>query len=228
VDEVYEFLEAVEGGNDSHMCEELGDLLMQVVFHCQMAAERNAFTITDVVKGLTRKLYLRHPHVFGSEKKNTPAQVVEKWEEIKAREKPHRSSVLDGVPKSLPALFKAEKLQRKAARVGFDWKEITPVLEKVREEFEEFQEALTRNDRERAHEELGDILFALVNVARHCDISAEQALRDTIHKFGSRFRHVERRMKEQGKAWNAASLEEMDVLWEEAKEAEAARSGAED
>ncbi len=220
VDEVYEFLEAVEKGKDASMCEELGDLLLQVVFHAQMASERNAFTIREVLEGLNRKLYSRHPHVFGSVKAETSGQVLQNWEEIKQQEKPHRLSVLDGVPRSLPALFKAEKLQRKAARVGFDWTNPEPVIGKVQEEFSEFAEALRRGEPKEAGEELGDILFALVNLGRHLNISAEESLRKTIEKFDRRFRHVEDRLREAGKEWKSTSLEEMDSYWDEAKRSE--------
>lgn len=220
VDEVYEFLEAAESKDDAGMKEELGDLLLQVVFHSQMASERGAFTISDVVESISRKLYTRHPHVFGSVQADTSRQVLRNWEEIKQKEKPHRTSVLDGVPHSLPALFKAEKIQRKAARVGFDWAEPEPVLNKVREEFEELAEALRAGRKEEAGEELGDILFALVNVARHFEISAEEALRKTIEKFSRRFRHVEDRLRETGKEWKSTSLAEMDTYWDEAKQRE--------
>jgi tetrapyrrole methylase family protein/MazG family protein len=220
VDEVYEFLEAVEEKDDDHMCEELGDMLLQVVFHGQMAEERNAFTLRDVIRGINAKLHRRHPHVFGSLSADTPQQVNLNWEKIKEGEKPERKSILDGIPKALPALFYAEKIQRRAARVGFDWKEIGPVLEKVEEEFAEFKTAAQKEDKEEATEELGDILFSLVNVARHYDISAEEALRRTISKFTRRFRYVEQRVRESKQPWDRFPLSELDIFWEEAKKKE--------
>lgn len=217
VDEVYEFLEATEEKNESHMCEELGDLLLQVVFHSQMASERGAFAIQDVIQGINQKLYKRHPHVFGDGRADSPDQVIQNWEAIKAEEKPQRKSVVDGVPKSLPALFMAEKVQRKAAGVGFDWPDAGPVWDKVHEELEEFQSAVREGNKDLAHEEMGDILFSLVNLARHSGISAEEALRMTIQKFIRRFQYVEGRMSMAGKKWDKTSLAEMDVFWEEAK-----------
>lgn len=219
LDETYEFFEAVEDADDSHMCEELGDLLLQVVLHSQIASERNAFTIEDVARGIADKIEYRHPHVFGDTTVSGSDEVVRNWEQLKAREKDKedRTSAVDGIPRSLPALFLAEKVQRRVARVGFDWDDMKPVLDKVEEEFREFREALESGNTAHAEEELGDILFALVNVARHRKICAEEALRATVHKFTRRFRYVEDGLKKQGRSPADATLEEMDVLWEESK-----------
>lgn len=212
VDEVYEFLEAAEARDDHGMCEELGDLLLQVVFHSQMAEERGAFSLRDVIAGLNQKLYKRHPHVFGKDNADNPDQVLKNWEAIKQSEKPQRKSQMDGIPQRLPALFRAEKMQRKAAKTGFDWPDVEPVIEKVKEEVSELKQAAKSGDSAAAEEEFGDLLFALVNAGRHLNISAEGALRKAIHKFEKRFRAVE---KEAGPGTH--SLEELDLLWEKVK-----------
>jgi tetrapyrrole methylase family protein/MazG family protein len=219
LDEAYEFFEAVAENDNHKMRDELGDLLLQIGLHSQIASERGDFTIDDVATAINEKLIRRHPHVFGSEVANTAEEVLVNWERIKRTEKEalERPSAIDGIPAALPALFKAEKIQRKAATVGFDWPEITPVLDKVEEEFAEFREALEQGDMQHATGELGDILFALVNVGRHKGICAEEALRQTIDKFGRRFRFIEERFATQGKPIDKASLAEMDLVWEESK-----------
>jgi tetrapyrrole methylase family protein/MazG family protein len=218
LDEAYEFFEAVDENDPAKICEELGDLLLQVVLHSQMAQDAGAFTIEDVARGIGDKMIRRHPHVFGDVKVSEPSDVVTNWEAIKKQEKgKERPSALDGIPPSLPALFSAEKIQRKAARVGFDWKDITPVLDKVEEEFDEFREAVEAGDLDHAEEELGDIIFALVNVGRHRGICAEDALRRTVRKFDRRFRYVEQNFRDAGADMSKASLAEMDVFWEESK-----------
>ena len=220
LDETYEFFEAVEEGNAEGMREELGDLLLQVVLHAQMAMEEGAFTIDDVAREISEKLIRRHPHVFGDASASSPKEVLKNWETIKRGEKKHRKYIVDGIPDALPALFRAEKMQRRVARVGFDWTDIEPVLDKVEEEFVEFRKAIRNQDRENAREELGDILFALVNVGRHANICAEDALRATVKKFCRRFRFIEDRYAALGKDLKNASLEEMDKYWEESKETE--------
>jgi len=219
LDETYEFFEAVEDGDSSHMKEELGDLLMQVVLHSQMASERGEFTLEDVAGGIAEKIVRRHPHVFGDTKVGSSAEVLHNWEQIKRAEKgkEDRKSVVDGIAEALPALFRAEKVQRRVARVGFDWTDIRPVLDKVEEEFGEFREAVERGDAAHAEEELGDILFALVNLARHKGICAEDALRQTVRKFIRRFRYVEQQIEASGKKMGTVPLEEMDRYWEESK-----------
>lgn len=218
VDEVYEFLEAVEDKDRKGMCEELGDLMLQVVFHSQMASENGDFNIRDVLNGINQKLINRHPHVFGDAAARNPDQVIENWEAIKDKEKKHRKSAIDGIPKHLPALFKAEKLQRKAGRVGFDWPEVGPVMDKVDEEIREFKDAIKSGDPEKIEDEFGDVLFALVNAGRHLNVSAEEALRKSVGKFVRRFSYIEKKVN--GKKWEKFSLEELDQFWNEAKEME--------
>jgi tetrapyrrole methylase family protein/MazG family protein len=219
LDETYEFFEAVDENDPHKMCEELGDLLLQVVLHAQIADEAKEFTLEDVAKEISEKLIRRHPHVFGTTEVTSSREVLHNWEAIKKTEKgkEHRKYLVDDIPEALPALFRAEKMQRRVAKVGFDWKDISPVLDKVEEEFNEFREAILEGDNAHAGEELGDIIFALVNVARHHNISAEEAVRSTTYKFARRFRYIEDKFKEIGKDISSASLEEMDRYWEESK-----------
>ena len=217
LDESYEFFEAVEENDDGKMREELGDLLLQVVLHAQLAADDGKYTIEEVAADISEKLIRRHPHVFGEVGVSSSTEVLHNWEKIKKREKTHRRYIVDDIPEAMPALFRAEKMQRRVARVGFDWTEVKPVLDKVVEEFGEFSEAIERGNQDHAEEELGDIMFALVNVARHHKICAEDALRKTTHKFARRFRFIEDKITESGKDISETSLEEMDGIWEEAK-----------
>ena len=218
LDESYEFFEAVEENDDRKMQEELGDLLLQVVLHAEMASEEGKYSIEEVAAGISEKLIRRHPHVFGSVEVSSTNEVLHNWEKIKKEEKAqYRKYMVDDIPEAMPALFRAEKMQRRVARVGFDWTEVRPVLDKVIEEFNEFKEAILKGDQENAAEELGDIMFALVNVARHHAICAEDALRATTHKFAKRFRYIEDRFTELGKDIHKATLEEMDLYWEEGK-----------
>jgi tetrapyrrole methylase family protein/MazG family protein len=217
LDESYEFFEAVENNDAAGMREELGDLLLQVVLHAQMAAEAGTFTLDDVAREINEKLVRRHPHVFGDKQVSSTNEVLKNWETIKKGEKKHRKYLTDDIPDALPALFRAEKMQRRVSRVGFDWKDMNPVLDKVEEEFAEFRQAVHDNKQHDAEEELGDILFALVNVARHKNICAEDALRLTTKKFARRFCYIEDKFLELGKDIHAASLEEMDMYWEESK-----------
>jgi len=211
------FFEAVENNDTAGMREELGDLLLQVVLHAQMAAEAGTFTLDDVAREINEKLVRRHPHVFGDTQVSSTKDVLKNWETIKKGEKKHRKYLTDDIPDALPALFRAEKMQRRVARVGFDWKDMNPVLDKVEEEFAEFRKAVHDNNQQDAEEELGDIIFALVNVARHKNICAEDALRLTTKKFARRFCYIEDKFVELGKDIHAASLEEMDAYWEESK-----------
>ncbi len=222
LEETYEFIEAAREGNDAGMREELGDLLLQVVLHAQIARERGSFDMEAVAGEIARKIVRRHPHVFGDTAKLSSAEeVTRNWERIKSEEKGKAERcAVDGIPKALPALFRAERTQRRVAKVGFDWNDTAPVFDKVEEEFREWREALEQGANEAAEEELGDILFALVNVARHHDISAEEALQKTVNKFSRRFRYVTRRAREAGREPDSMSLEEMDVLWEESKRGE--------
>lgn len=219
LDEAYEFFEAVDENDNEKMKEELGDLLLQVVLHARIAQDEQRFDLEDVARGISDKLVRRHPHVFGDLAVSSSKEVLANWERIKKGEKEHRKYLVDDIPDALPALFKAEKIQRRVARAGFDWSDIKPVLDKVEEEFGEFREALEEGDQTHAEEELGDILFALVNLARHKNISAEDALRVTIRKFAQRFRYIEDRYAQLGKDIHKAPLEEMDAFWEESKKA---------
>lgn len=219
LDETYEFFEGVENNDFGIMREELGDILLQVVFHSEMAKESGYFNIEDVAHDICEKLINRHPHVFGDAVVKSSKEVLANWEHIKKEEKgkESRKYIIDGIPDKLPALFRAEKIQRRVARVGFDWQYMNPVLDKVEEEFAEFREALKTIDTDRASDELGDILFALVNVARHNNICAEDALRITVKKFAKRFRYIEDQFKKDKRSLKEASLEELDECWEESK-----------
>ncbi len=217
IDETYELLDAIEDNSAENMREELGDVLLQVVFHSQIAKENKKFNISDVISDINQKLIRRHPHIYGSTKANTSKEVLENWDKIKQKEKSHRKSALDGVPRSLPALLKAEQIQKKAAKTGFDWKEIKPVIEKLMEEIDEFKQAVKNNDIQNIDEEIGDILFSTVNIARHFNISAEKSLRNTIDKFSKRFRYVEKTLKENGTKLEDTTLEKMDNLWDISK-----------
>ncbi len=214
IEETYEVIDAIEKRDWEALKEELGDLLLQPVFHARLAEEEGRFDIDDVVDHLCKKLIKRHPHVFGEEEAKTAEEVLKNWEKRKLEE---RKSVLEGVPKHLPALMRAEKLQKKAAKVGFDWKDLKEVKEKVLEEWKEFWEALERGNREEIEHEFGDLLFALVNLARFLNIDPEEALQKANERFIKRFSHVERRVKESGKPWEEFTLEELDRFWEEAK-----------
>ncbi len=223
IEETYEVIEAIESKDDARMIEELGDLLYQVLFHAQIAKERGRFTIEDVLKATTNKMVRRHPHVFGRDRaarrRRTAEEVLVRWEELKADEKGnrHRTSVLDGIPKQLPALLRAQQLQARAARVGFDWPAIEPVLKKVREELREFEKARRSRSKIRMEEELGDVLFALVNLARFLKTNAENVLRKTSQRFIHRFRYIEQAAAKKGRPVQDLSFSEMDRLWEEAK-----------
>jgi MazG family protein len=219
LDEAYEFFDAVDNGDRGKMQEELGDILLQVVLHAEIARQEGDFDIEDVARGIGDKIVRRHPHVFGGAAVSSSKEVLRNWETIKRQEKgkEHRRYLVDDIPPELPALFRAEKIQRRVARAGFDWPDMAPVLAKVEEEFGELKDALERNQESETEEELGDILFALVNVARHAGICAEDVLRRTNEKFIRRFRYIEDRYREAGKNIEEAPLEEMDRYWEESK-----------
>ena len=218
VEEVYEVLEAIDFKNSKLLCEELGDLLLQIVFHARMAEETGAFSMQDVIDGITEKLIRRHPHVFGDITVRDAGEVVLNWEAIKQQEKAtERKSVLDGVPKDLPALMKAYKFQNKAAKVGFDWDNILFVWDKIREEIAELKEAIEKGNQEEIEEEFGDCLFSFVNLSRFLNIDAEIALNKTNSKFVRRFSFIEKSLKQKNKEWKNTSLEELDLLWDESK-----------
>ena len=221
VEECYEVIEAIDTGDDALLREELGDLLLQPLFHAAIAEERGAFTIDDVLETLADKLVRRHPHVFGNEEIRTSDEQVANWEKIKKEEKgEERRSALAGVPPHLPALLKAQKITEKAARVGFDWEHVDQVFAKVLEELHELEETLTDRNQERMEAELGDLLFAIVNLGRFLSVNPEDALRKTIARFTTRFAHVEETLHGRGVNLKDATLDEMEALWQEAKEKE--------
>ena len=223
LEETYEVVDALENGNDSELCEELGDLLMQIMFHAQIAEEENRFNFNDVAAGINEKLIRRHPHVFGDSDCSSDVELEAAWEQSKREEKPGApdSSVLDGVITALPSLMRAQKLQRRAARVGFDWPDHTGPLEKVREETREIEEAIKSGaTRKKIQEEIGDLLFSAVNLARHLDIDAEEALRQSNNKFTARFQHIEKTLHEANENMVDTSPETLEILWQEAKKQE--------
>jgi len=229
IEEVYEVIEAIDSGSPGHLTEELGDLLLHIVFQAQIARETGQFAFADVVNGIADKLVRRHPHVFGDAKVADAAGVVAQWHELKKAEKPERVSALDGVPRALPALMRAEALQQKARRVGFDWPDPQGSLEKVREEIAEVTAeiesdlAFARANEAKftpapeTAEELGDLLFSIVNLTRHLKLDAEELLTGANDKFARRFRAVEARIKAQGKAMTECTLEELDAAWNDVK-----------
>ena len=223
IEEAHEVVEAIHEGDPALLCTELGDLLLQVVLHAQVAADRSAFDAADVCEALVAKLVRRHPHVFGQERAETAQDVTQRWERFKADERKGKgdaSGVLDGVPKTLPALLKAQRLTEKAGRVGFDWKDAKDVMGKLREELGELEREVEAGDRAQAAREFGDLLFVMANCARHLSIDAEGALQASNAKFIRRFEHVERRLREQGRTPHDTPLVEMDALWDEAKRLE--------
>ena len=231
IEEAYEVADAIARGDLADLRDELGDLLLQVVFHARMAQEQGAFAFGDVVQAITEKMLRRHPHVFGDADARRPDAVKGLWERIKAEEKAARAAqkgaaapdgALAGVPTALPAMMRAQKLQTKAGQVGFDWNDPQAVLAKIREETEEVANALARGDQAAAGQEVGDLLFAAVNLARHLDQDAEGLLRSTNRKFERRFGAVESALARRGRSPTQASLQEMDALWDAAKEAERA------
>ena len=231
IEEAYEVLEAIDASAVDKLQEELGDVLLQVVFHAQVAAEAGEFDLAAVAKTIADKLVRRHPHVFGEISVDGVAGVLANWERIKGHEYgKERTSVLAGVPAALPALMRAEKIQAKAARVGFDWPDVSGALVKVDEEMAEFREVLAETNArpERLREEFGDLLFALVNVARYLEIDAEDALRQTVDKFCRRFRYIEEKAQGQGRELTMMTLAEMDAIWEESKAGEMGRRGEEE
>ena len=216
IEETYEALEALDAGETGHIVEELGDVLFQVVFHCQIAQEQGEFTMADVLQAILLKMTRRHPHVFGNAEVADSGQALRQWEQIKRAEAAGSGeprSALDGVPKSLPSLLRAQRLQAKAGRVGFDWPTWQEAWSKVREEIGETDEAIQAGDAERVAAELGDLLFSLVNVARLLEIDAEGALRQASETFTRRFREVEATMRAEGRQVDEASPEELDRQW---------------
>jgi len=214
-EELYEYIEAVEDGNDAAMRDELGDLCLHIVFQAQIAEERGAFSIAQVLDGLAEKLIRRHPHVFGDATAGTAAEVLHNWEQIKKREHTHaaRQSLVDGVPRHLPALAKARKVQHNVQKAGFDWNNVHEALAKVDEELGELRAAIAAGRDDHVKEELGDLLFSIVNVARFVQVEPERALHRTVEKFMRRFRKIEERLALRGSSPAASTLAEMDALW---------------
>jgi len=215
IEEAYEIMDAIDNQDDKEFAKELGDVLLHVLLHSVIAEQRGAFDIKTVIKGVHEKMVHRHPHVFGNTEVESEEDVVKNWELLKKGE--GKESALDGVPKGLPSLLKAERIQHKAAKVGFDWDDKNDVWDKVFEEITELKEVIKSGDKEKSKKEFGDLMFSLVNVARHEKIVAEEALHFTSNKFIRRFQHIEKRAKEMGKSMDDMSLAEMDELWDEAK-----------
>lgn len=216
IEEAYEAVEAIDTRDFEDLKKELGDVLLHVVFHSNMAAENNHFSIEDVIYSIQEKLIRRHPHVFSDEIVDDEAQVAENWENIKLKE--GKESILEGIPKQLPALIRAQRMQEKAANVGFDWPEFSQVWNKLEEELQEFKEVLEEGDQQKSREEFGDLLFSLVNAGRFFNLNAEDSLRLTNKKFIARFQYIEEQLNGEDKSISEVSLEEMDKHWNRAKE----------
>jgi tetrapyrrole methylase family protein/MazG family protein len=213
LEEMHEVYEAIEEDDNARLREEVGDLLFLILFAARIAEEEGRFSIDDVLTGSHTKMKARHPHVFGKRKKMKPNEVVDEWEKAKRAQKTDGESALSGVPRSLPSLVKAQRIQQRAASLGFDWENVKSVFEKLREEIGEFEEAWHDNRPHEIRDEMGDILFSLVNVSRFLGISAEEALQGTIEKFKQRFSHVEKELAHRG----MMTLNEMDEIWEKSK-----------
>ena len=219
LEETYEVLETIDQGQYDKLAEEFGDLLLQVVFHSQLGDEEKRFDFQQVVTHISRKLIRRHPHVFGDKDLKDAKEVQENWEQSKVKDEA-RTSLLSGIPKAAPALMQAQRLQEKAATVGFEWESIEPVYEKVKEEWDELQSAIKQGNQKEIENEFGDLLFALVNLGRFLHVNAEDALRKTNQKFIRRFEHIERQYDNDVDAMKRASLSELDRHWEQAKDNE--------
>lgn len=218
VEEVYELCDALINDDNPNIRKELGDVLLHILFYSKIGEEKGAFDIVDVCDALNKKLIFRHPHVFGEVSVRDSHEVEQNWEQIKLKEKDGNKSVLSGVPSALPALIKAERIQEKAANVGFDWEQPADVWNKVREEIAEFDAEVERMDEARMEQEMGDLFFALVNAARLYHINPENALEKTNKKFIARFNYIERKAREAGRSLSDLTLAEMDALWNEAKQ----------
>jgi MazG family protein len=229
VEEVYEVLEAIDNQDYDGLAEELGDLLLHVIFHAQLGKEASQFDINTVIEKISDKLVRRHPHVFGNESASTPEEVIKNWEAIKAEEKaeklkhrtPEQRSLLEGIPSKLPAIHEAHQISSRAARVGFDWPDIEGIFDKLQEETLELKEVISAGGderrRERLEDEIGDMLFVIVNIARYLKIDSESALKRANRKFKARFRYMEAELAKQGKSLEETPMEEMEALWQKAK-----------
>ncbi len=220
VEEAYELVDAIDSGDMSHLREELGDVLLQVLFHSTIAKDLGEFTIRDVINELADKLIYRHPHVFGTEEVADSEEVIRNWERLKQQEvgKADRESLLDGIPEALPALLQARKIQSKASRAGFDWQDQRGVIAKVKEEADELREAMEQGSAEDITAEIGDLLFSIVNLARFAGVDPESALRRTSRTFKRRFREIENEAKRRGVPLEEMSLQEMEEIWQRAKD----------
>lgn len=222
LEEAYEVADAIEKGDMNELKSELGDLLFQIVFYAQMAKEQGEFDFDDVVNAVSGKLVSRHPHVFAGVDNRDEKSLHAAWEKSKSAERDEQSTaekaaILDGVAKALPALKRAQKLQKRASRAGFDWPTVEPVLDKLDEEIQELREAMLNNDLNSIFEETGDVLFSCVNLARHLEVDAEESLRAGNQKFEKRFGYIEKRLNQSNKAFQSCSLKELEALWQEAK-----------
>lgn len=229
IEEAYETLDAIDSGDDTALLEELGDVLLQVIFHSILARRTGRFTIDDVANATSMKMVRRHPHVFGEAEAGSAEEVLQNWEKLKTRERQEKAGdaspdkvagILDGVPRQLPALLRAQRIQQKVARVGFEWEDISPALDKVAEEAAELKQAISDASKARAEAELGDLLFSLVNVARFLDIDAEEALRETCNRFHKRFAFLEETATGEGRHVHDLSPDEMEAIWSKAKSRE--------
>lgn len=222
IEEAYEVADAIERGDMAALKDELGDLLFQVVFHARMAEEEGAFAFDDVARAIADKMERRHPHVFGDTEMRTAEEQTGAWEEQKAQERAAKgdAGLLDDVPLGLPGLTRAVKLQKRAARVGFDWTDPKSVLAKIHEEIDELAEAIDAEQADAVEDEFGDLMFVMANLSRHLKVDPEAAIRRASEKFARRFRHIERRLAETGRDIDEASLEDMEALWAEAKSLE--------
>ena len=221
IEETYEALEAIDIGDDDELCKELGDVLLQVVFHAQIATEENRFDIEEVARAIVDKLIRRHPHVFADVDVDGSEQVLQNWEQIKKQERQEQGeatpSLLDGIPKQLPALMRAQRMQARVSRQGFDWDQIAGPLDKVEEEFAELRQAWASGETPAIEDEFGDLLFALVNTGRFLNVDPEQTLRQSTEKFERRFRALEEAVRRSGREISALSLQELDTIWDEIK-----------
>ncbi|WKE66442.1 nucleoside triphosphate pyrophosphohydrolase [Gallaecimonas kandeliae] len=223
LEEAYEVADAIEGGDREAIKNEVGDLLFQVVFYAQLGKEEGAFDLNDIARAISDKLVHRHPHVFGESEESDPERLKANWEAIKAAERAHKDadvSVLADLPLALPALIRAIKLQKRAARVGFDWDELTPVFDKIHEEIDEVKAEVAGGDAARLEDEMGDLLFAVSNLARHLDVDPEAALRRANHKFERRFRAIEKRVSDAGEVLAEQGLDKLEAHWQAVKEDE--------
>jgi len=219
IEEAYELIEAIESGQDSLIKEELGDVFLQIALHCQIASERGAFDFGDVVEKISQKMIYRHPHVFGDKKVFSAREVEQNWAKLKKKEK-NSDSALDGIPAVLPALLTAHRMSERASKVGFDWPDIASIFDKIKEEWQEVQEAYEGGNFQETREELGDLLFAIINLIRRLDGNAEEVMRETTRKFSRRFREMEKILSEAHQTIGDLTSDEMDACWEEVKRRE--------